>query len=669
MKYKFKNPQTGAIGEIAADHVSEAMSDGMQPVEPIAMFNPHTKGSGSISQDRIQEALTDGLIPMGSTAERAAQMGGLEAGARKLASGASMGFSDEIAGALKSIIGDQPYEQARDEYRQGDNAASEALPPGVGTALEIGGGLASSFIPVAGPLGKIFGAAGKGLQAGSKAAIARSALQGAAGGLGYSNADLTKGDFQGAATDTALGAGLGAGVESVLPRAASYLKNALSKAKGIVADTLDPGVQRAIAAGASGKELRAPMRTRTLDASKELQDIGLFDSGDLKQVLTDPEGGVRLVFNKATGGLPDKKALDSRLTEVMPVLGKQIGDLYKRATANGAQINVYDDVLGKTADQLNNIVKNATPGSERSIDDAVMTWLSRMESAKDNVGELFHIKDSLVNTAKFNTVQGKKNELAQVATMFYGTLTEALTKELDKVATESGDAALSALNKKYAAAANFKQMLDSGIAAEEKQQKTFGFLKGSAKAGGLGAAIGAGIGGAPGAAVGATAGQALDQMAASTEGRLARAALGDKLAARFGKVPRSSQAVRTAIESNPDQFVPLIGPQMMQAIHSMPAKVWEEQSRVLMPILDQAGVFEHSEYPSELDGKIAGQDKLVATSQLEQMKLSPSAAAMRQSDLNARGQLPPEMMPQTADDILKRISPEAYAQRLQQMGY
>lgn len=671
MKYKFRNPQTGAVGEIPADHVGEALSDGMQPAEPIAMFNPHTKGSGSISQEKVQEALKDGLVPMGSTGERAAQMSGLEAGARKLASGASMGFSDEVAGALKALTGSQSYDQARDEYRQGDEAAGQALPSGVGTALEIGGGLASSLIPVAGPLGKIFGLAGKGLQAGSKAAIARSAAQGAASGLGYSDADLTKGDIKGVALDTALGAGLGAGAEAVLPFAANKVRGLFSKAKSSVADALDPGVQRAIAAGATARDLVPASRKAVLEASDNLRDMGLFSGGEVTAIVPDPKTGVRVV--RDTSGistLPNRKSMLDTVEKVMDETGRQIGDLYKNAANRGLSINVVDSPkMRQVEPELEALIRNAAPGTVNSVENYTQEYLKRMVRAENDPQELLLIKKALGNEAQFRLPENMKTDSARVATKLYGALNDAIKSELDTLAETTGDTSLSALNKAHHSAAIYREMLDKGVAAEEKQSRVFGLLKGSAKAGGMGALVGASLGGPGGAALGATAGQALDQMISSTEGRLARAELGDKLAARFGKVPRSSQAVRSAIEANPQQFVPIIGPQMYQAIRSMPPKAWEEQSRIIMPILDQAGVFEHSDYPSELDGKVAGPDKLMATNQLEEMKLAPSAAALRQSELNKNGSLPPELMPQTADQILKRISPEAYAQRLQQMGY
>lgn len=169
-------------------------------------------------------------------------LGQLDAAARGTLQGMTMGFGDEIVGGgsaavqklLQSIgamddrgmdLG-QLYTEARDEERKSNAAAQEANPwtygatnlvGAVGTGLAAGG---------AGLIGRGAGALGA---TGTEAALANAAaggtlkglatiggLEGAAGGLGTSDADLTKGEFGQAAKDTATGAALGVGTAGLI---------------------------------------------------------------------------------------------------------------------------------------------------------------------------------------------------------------------------------------------------------------------------------------------------------------------------------------------------------------------------------------------------------------------------------------------------------------------
>ena len=75
----------------------------------------------------------------------------LESTGRGLLQGGSLGFSDEITGALESgagslgLVPDKTYEQSRDESRLANEAARSANPMSYG-AGELAGGVASSFI-------------------------------------------------------------------------------------------------------------------------------------------------------------------------------------------------------------------------------------------------------------------------------------------------------------------------------------------------------------------------------------------------------------------------------------------------------------------------------------------------------------------------------------------
>ncbi len=127
-----------------------------------------------------------------------------EAVLRGAKQGATLGFGDEITGALESILTDKKYTQARDEARAADSAAQSAHPIAFGGA-ELASGLVT---PIPG-LGSV--------RAGG--AIATHALRGAVAGglagLGGSNADLTKGGFGQAVNDTVESALLGGAIGAV----------------------------------------------------------------------------------------------------------------------------------------------------------------------------------------------------------------------------------------------------------------------------------------------------------------------------------------------------------------------------------------------------------------------------------------------------------------------
>lgn len=178
---------------------------------------------------------------------------------RGAAQGASLGFFDELKGAAKaagvdgldylvSLAGGpaqvpillakaglgaadkaikqgtdklaEDYRQGRDKWRAGDKAAQERS-PGTFRTGQIGGAVATSFVPGAAPATL------------SKAALAGAAF-GAGAGLGSSEADLTKGDVGGAAADTAVGATLG----GALGAAAKPVSNLVGAAFGGAAKKL-----------------------------------------------------------------------------------------------------------------------------------------------------------------------------------------------------------------------------------------------------------------------------------------------------------------------------------------------------------------------------------------------------------------------------------------------
>jgi hypothetical protein len=151
----------------------------------------------------------------------------LESGLRGAAQGATLGFSDEIAGAAGGIWDDissmftgeaskdGTYTKHRDESRAANKAAQQANPLTYG-AGEIGGSIATAFVP--------------GLNAGKLATlggrVVGNAGLGALAGLGLSDADNAGDMAKDAALGGALSGGMAFGIEKAAPligKAAGYV--------------------------------------------------------------------------------------------------------------------------------------------------------------------------------------------------------------------------------------------------------------------------------------------------------------------------------------------------------------------------------------------------------------------------------------------------------------
>jgi hypothetical protein len=170
--------------------------------DPDAYLAQKTAAAGARQFDPDAYLTSKASAPAPSTGE-AVGRGGLQ--------GATMGFGDELGGALQAglsklrdVLPDSAnealgfgkryendttsaldvYRQGRDEDRAANKAASAAHPWAYGTA-SVAGSLPTMALP------------------------GGAALQGAVAGLGNSDADLTKGEVGGAARDAAIGALLG----------------------------------------------------------------------------------------------------------------------------------------------------------------------------------------------------------------------------------------------------------------------------------------------------------------------------------------------------------------------------------------------------------------------------------------------------------------------------
>lgn len=235
--------------------------------------------------------------------------------------GGTLGFADEIEGGIMSLLSDKSYSQARDDARlRYDQAQSQN--PGAYLAGNIGGGVATSFIPGMGG-----------------ANLAKLAGLGAVTGLGTSKADLTQGDISGAAIDTAVGAGTG------------YIAGKLGQK---VNKLLDPKARQAAANTSAARALGAKV-------TPETQQVGetLVKSGKLPLM-----GGSQALNEAATEGVEEmeKQAVpfltraqqviqqNPKIVNAKPALTSKIEELTESFVHNYKGSNV--DKVAETVENL-----------------------------------------------------------------------------------------------------------------------------------------------------------------------------------------------------------------------------------------------------------------------------------------------------------------------------
>lgn len=315
---------------------------------------------------------------------------------RGLAQGATFGLRDEGAGALASPSGalkeiankfgagysDQDvsdYEKERDASRQLDATAKAANPKSY-LGGEIGGGVATSFVPGLGLAGdtSLLGAAGS------------AAAQGAAYGVGGSESD----NIGGLARDAAVGAGTGAAGGAIGHAAGGILANGIDAAGNLISKAA-PGLENAadnLAVNATGATGRQSMKFSD-DAGRQLLNRGLVRFGD------------------------NAKNIGNRIADASDQSGQAIGQALSDLDAKGVKAsveNVANSIEGKIK-ELNQI-----PGNEKTI--------SQLRNELDNLydrgqselpisqGEI--AKRNFQAQTNYNSPEAEKAATGQVASSF-----------------------------------------------------------------------------------------------------------------------------------------------------------------------------------------------------------------------------------------------------------
>lgn len=416
--------------------------------------------------------------------------GKLESGLRGLAQGASLGFADELTGALESTAGslglvpDKTYEQSRDESRANYLKAQTDNPVTYG-AGQIGGGLATMAIP--------------GLNVAKGASLARTAgtaaLQGALSGLGSSESE----DVLGMGKD-ALVSGVGGGILGGAAYGAGKLaEKALPAAGKMFSRNAEKLAEKATGATGAQAEKFAE------GSGRELLDRGIVRFG------RTPED----VFQQAT-----KQSQEA---------GEQISRALRELDASGATASV-DNVVASIEKKILELAE--VPGNERLISQLRNEASNLVERGQStlplSIAE--RAKRAYQGQTNYNSPKFEQEASSHLASAFKNEVEEkalAQNPELGKLFKESKDT--------YGLLEPIKNA--SERRANQLNQSPFGGF-GDLAAGGLGS-----VGGGP-AAVAAVAARRFAAPRAASAMAVSFDKLGDLLQTapeRFGKYGRVLQ--------------------------------------------------------------------------------------------------------------------------------
>jgi len=318
-----------------------------------------------------KQDLIDRLNAQDAAESQADAPSSLEVGARGAIQGAYP-FIDETVGAARGLydvatgpetMSDLPqqYVKRRDEYRSQDKAAYEQNP-----ALYIGS-------QVAGGVGSAA------LTGGLAAGVRGAALMGMAQGLGSSEADLTKGDFEGASKDALISGAVGGGIQGGLTAipyvakripgllggpSASQIDDYIRNWRGI--KDLGDDVPEAISAVKGEIDEAASPLFNAENAAKEA-------IGEAKQGVKSAKGGLDIAYEtakqKAKIAIDPKSASDA-IKQNLELSGGKISqssnELFDIAKKSGAFIkrSVVEDELANSVSKLMNDGVPPLPGTQ-----------------------------------------------------------------------------------------------------------------------------------------------------------------------------------------------------------------------------------------------------------------------------------------------------------------
>ena len=296
-----------------------------------------------------------------------------ESALRGAIQGASLGFADELVGgaeALKeSVLGDDKlfdildnYEKYRDESRANFEAAQKANPNtylageltgSLATALVPGVGMAkvASSVPKLGKLGaSILGGAGAG------------AIQGAATGAGYSEAE----DFSGVLQDTKDSAITGAALGSLAPLAGKGLSSAIKAGKNLASKSTTKALSALgdISEEAVDQTLKDPTKVKKAVGSTRqiVEDLKESTQSLLRESDTIANQGRSVLSSEPKLSIdPIVKNIEENVLEGFDTSGqalikKALKDLEKSSQTVGDKLVTSEAALQNTLDDIYGII-------------------------------------------------------------------------------------------------------------------------------------------------------------------------------------------------------------------------------------------------------------------------------------------------------------------------
>lgn len=331
-----------------------------------------------------------------------------ESAARGVAQGASLGFADEIAGAVESAFTPKTYVESRDESREAFRAAETENPMAFG-AGELGGGLASLFIPG--------GVVAKG--AGLGARVAAGAATGAVAGLGHSEADLTKGELSEARDDVLSGAAAGAAIPLAthalgagLGKVFGAAKAAAGNVPGKVGQTLADDAK----AYAREQVIKAEAGGAGAEAAKKWQPLLVKEGATEAAEETAKKVTTGAALEKLKDGVQNstKVKVFGPRGRFEPAIEKRLrADRELRAAVQEgpeAALGVIDRRLDKYGKQLDEIYERAQSHTEGASIDRALAGLGKLQAEYSKTTATQELGEAVKREAEklLETFQGEK---------------------------------------------------------------------------------------------------------------------------------------------------------------------------------------------------------------------------------------------------------------------
>lgn len=330
------------------------------------------------------------------------QVSPIESGVRGAVQGLSLGFADEATGALeaaKDWLSNDPsgfmtnYRKHRDESRANYRTAENAN-PGTYMTGQVGGAIAPALATVGGSL---------------PATVGSLAAQGAAQGLGSSEADLTYGDVSGAVRDTALGSAIG-GATGIAGKALSKIP--IGKAAEYISGKLGENAERLAARG-----LGAERATIKKIGDEKIRQAGRYA---LDEGIVTP--------------LASTEDMIARNAAVQKGAGSQMGEVYKTIDDAGASSFNPLDVATKVEKELGDFWRSPINKAEgRQLENTLDSILMRSPT-----GENIPLSEAQTLKQELGKVANWKNKVSitdkeRMARDAYGIVSSAIDE-----ATEAG---------------------------------------------------------------------------------------------------------------------------------------------------------------------------------------------------------------------------------------